>query len=187
MCDKRLGGYARVEKSPGSYEEDEAPTAFEEGIEPQTHWEAIYYIVKAGNLLGYKTYVADPSRSAFETKLGEIATLKDVPPILKSAPEIARVDAIWYRPQPPVVFFEVEDGGTMREALHRLYNAMAFDARFFIVSPMENLAKFEKWVRTAPFKEFEDRYNFRTYTDLFEFYKEAQKFTAMHSRFLRLQ
>jgi len=166
MCDKRLGGYARIEKQVEEHEEEEeGPPVFEEEIEPQNHWEAIYYIVKAGNLLGFKTYVADPSKNAFEKKLGEISTLAEVPPILKSAPEISRVDVIWYKSIPPFFFFEVEDSGTMREALHRLYNAMAFDARFFIVSPIHNRSKFEKWVTTAPFKEFEERYNFRAYSD----------------------
>jgi hypothetical protein len=188
MCDKRLGGYARIEKTPNGDEEEEEEgiPVFEAEIEPQNHWEAIYYIVKAGNLLGFKTYIADSSKIAFEKKLGEIATLTDVPPILKSAPEISRVDAIWYRSTPPFFLFEVEDGGTMREALHRLYNAMAFDARFFVVSPIGNQSKFEKWVTTAPFKEFEERYNFRTYSDLFDFYKEVVKFISMRERFLRL-
>jgi hypothetical protein len=187
MCDKRLGGYARFEKSPEIFEEEEeGPTAFEEEIEPQNHWEAIYYLVKAGNLLGFKTFVADPSRSAFEKKLGEIATLTEVPPILKSAPEISRIDVIWYKSTPPFFLFEVEDGGTMREALHRLYNAIAFDARFFIVSPIHNRRKFEKMLTTAPFKEFEERYNFRTYSELFDFYKEVSKFTSIRERFLRL-
>lgn len=186
MCDKRLGGYARFEKEPEGLEE-EGPTVFEEEEnEPQNHWEAIYYLVKAGNLLGFKTYVADPSRRAFGRKLGETATLTEVPPILKSAPEVSRVDVIWYRSMPPFFLFEVEEGGTMREALHRLYNAMAFDARFFIVSPIRNRNKFEKWVKTAPFKEFEERYDFRTYSELFDFYKEVVKFTSMRERFLRL-
>ena len=132
--------------------------------------------------LGFKTYVADPSKIAFQKKLGEIASLAEVPPILKSTPKISKVDVIWYKPVPPFFFFEIEDGGIMREALHRLYNAMAFDARFFIVRPIYNRSKFGKWVTTAPFKEFEERYNFRTYSDLFDFYKEVVKFTSMRER-----
>ena len=185
MCDKRLGGYARAESSELSIEK-EGPAAFEDGIEPQNHWEAIYFIVKIGNLLGYKTYVADPSRTAFGKKLSEIATLSEVPPILKSASEISKIDAIWYKPTPPFFLFEVEDGGTMREALHRLYNAMAFDARFFVVCPPGNKDKFEKWVTTAPFKEHEERYNFRTYSELFDFYKEAVNYTSLRGKFLKV-
>jgi hypothetical protein len=189
MCDKRLGGYARIEKSEvveEESEEDEGTPLFEEEVEPQGHWEAIYYLVKMGNLLGYKTYVADPSRSAFGKRLGDLATLAAVPPILSTAPEISRVDVIWYKSMPPFFLFEVEDGGTMREALHRLYNAIAFDARFFIISPAHNRDKFEKWATTAPFKEFEERYEFRTYAELFAFYQEVVQFTSMRSRFLRI-
>ncbi len=107
-----------------------------------------------------------------------------MPPILKSSRQMSRIDVIWYRPNTPFYLFEVEDGGNMRDALHRLYNAMAFNAKFFIVSPAHNRDKFETWVRTAPFTEFQDTYNFTTYTELFDFYKEAIKFTTMRERFL---
>jgi hypothetical protein len=199
MCSKRLGGYARIEHASVQIAEEvggdeiddgatqeEGPAVFEQEAEPQTHWEAVYYVVKLGNLLGYSTYVADPSRTAFGKRLGDIATLSEVPAILRSAPEVQRIDAIWYRPKPPLFFFEVEDGGTMRDALHRLYNTMAFDGRFVVVCPLHNRDKFAKWVSTAPFKEYEDRYNFRTYAELFEFYRETDQFTAMSQRFLRV-
>jgi len=184
MCDKRLGGYARPQDIKGNGAVDDDPPVFEEEGKPSNHWEAIHYIVKCGNLLGYKTYVADPSRTAFGKKLSESATLSSIPPILTAAPEIARVDAIWYRPTPPFFLFEVEDGGTMREALHRLYNSMAFDARFLVVCPAQNRDKFNKWVTTAPFKEFENRYEFKTYEELFVFYQATLAFTTHRSRFL---
>jgi hypothetical protein len=194
MCDKRLGGYAKyIGKSSIGITTAESDDIVEEEItnldsdlEPSGHWEAIYYITQIGKLLGYKTYVADPSRVAFGIKLGDIADLNEVPPILETAPEIHRIDAIWYTHKPPFFFFEVEDGGTMREALHRLFNAMAFDARFFVVCPGANHEKFLKWVTTAPFKEFEDRYNFRTYVELFDFYKEVKNYTEFRTKFLRI-
>lgn len=199
MCDKSLGGYAKYESrersvkkthaEPETGPEPEIETeinVIEEESPPQGHWEAIYYLVKTGKLLGYKTYVADPSKIAFDKKLGDIADLTEVPLILQSAPEISRVDVIWYKSTPPFLLFEIEDGGTMREALHRLYNAMAFDARFLIICPPENRAKFDKWVSTAPFREFEDRYNFRTYNELFDFYKQVKTYSSMKTKFLRL-
>jgi len=193
MCDKRLGGYARylgvvtvaetIEEEPGDEKEFILPG---NELEPSGHWEAIYYITQIGKLLGYKTYVADPSREAFGKRLGDIADLSEVPLLLKSAPEIHRIDAIWYTHKPPFFFFEVEDGGTMREALHRLYNTMVFDARFFVICPATNHDKFIKWVTTAPFKEYEDRYNFRTYEELYDFYKEVKNYTEFKAKFLRV-
>jgi len=186
MCDKRLGGYARAEITGPEIKEGEELLVEEDPV-PQNHWEAIFYIVQAGNMLGYKTYVADPSRKAFDKPLSEIASLSQVPPILNNAPNVARIDAIWFRPNRfPMFLFEVEDGGTMRDALHRLFNAMAFEARFMIVSPVENRAKFEKWVSHEPYREFQERYNFRTYKELFDFYKLTKSFTAMRRKFIKL-
>jgi hypothetical protein len=183
MCDKSLGGYARPSKPEKIEGEPEEPELFE-AEEPQTHWEAVYYIVQTGKLLGYKTYVADRNKTVFEKKLGEIADLIDIPSILKSAPEINRIDVIWFKPTPPFFFFEVEDRGTMREALHRLYNSISFDARFFIVSPEKNINKFQKWVKTTPFSEYEDRYNFRTYKDMFDFYNTVSEYIKMRNKYL---
>ncbi|MBI4500039.1 MAG: hypothetical protein HY700_02650 [Gemmatimonadetes bacterium] len=52
--------------------------------------------------------------------------------------------------------------------------------------PAHNRDKFAKWVATAPFKEFQERYEFRTYQELFAFYKTLVEYTAIRSRFLRV-
>ena len=79
----------------------------------------------------------------------------------------ARVDVIWYNEDsPPSLLFEVEDKGTMRDALHRLYQARHLNARFFIVGPVEKRRRFEEWVSTAPYKSSRKLYNFRTFEDI---------------------
>ena len=45
-------------------------------------------------MIGYKTYIADPIREAFGENHGDIADLSEVPPLLRTAPEINRIDAI---------------------------------------------------------------------------------------------
>jgi 5-methylcytosine-specific restriction protein B len=114
MCDKRLGGYAKyIDKSINAPEqeddEDEDIQILDDELEPTGHWEAIYYITLIGKKLGYKTYVADPSRVVFNKKLGEVADLTEVPQIMKSAPEIHRVDAIWYTHKPPFLSIGIEN------------------------------------------------------------------------------
>ncbi|MFX1284718.1 MAG: hypothetical protein ACFFB5_13750 [Promethearchaeota archaeon] len=152
MCDKRLGEYAKFAKDepektldePEPTKEDEESSLSPEEELPQDHCEAIYYIVKIGNLLGYNTYVADPSKTAFNIQLREIATLREVPEKLSSITDIRAIDAIWYKSVPPFFFFEVEHRGNMRDALLRLYNTIIVDARFFIVCPDVNRPKFQK-------------------------------------------
>ncbi|MFX0172060.1 MAG: hypothetical protein ACFE9L_09075 [Candidatus Hodarchaeota archaeon] len=191
MCDKQLGGYARYATDETVIDPDE-PVVEEEALRPeeelpQDHWEAIYYIVKIGNLLGYNTYVADPSKTAFNVQLREIANLREVPDKLQSIPDIRAIDAIWYKSVPPFFFFEVEHGGNMRNALLRLYNTIIVDARFFIVCPESNRPKFQKWVAKQPFQDIKERYNFRNYEELFDFYKTVLNYTKRRERFLTLQ
>ncbi len=197
MCDKRLGGYARYAKDepditldePETTEIDEEASLTPEEEIPQDHWEAIYYIIRIGNLLGYKTYVADPSKTAFSKQLRDLATLRKIPESLQSNTEISRIDAIWHKSVPynPFFFFEVEHGGNMRDALHRLYNTLEFNAKFFIVCPESNRPKFQKYVNTQPFQNIKDRYNFRNYEELFDFYKTALNYATRKERFLTVK
>lgn len=145
-----------------------------------SHVEAEATLIEIGNLLGYETYTADPAKIYKEKRLEEIASSRDVPEILSSTKNVERTDVIWYNEDmPPSYFFEVEQGGTMRDALHRLYQARHLNARFFIVGPEENRQKFEDWVSTAPYNSSRRLYNFKTFEELsrlYGFIKNAENF-----------
>jgi len=131
------------------------------------HVEAEAILLEIGNLLGFETYTADPSKVFEGRRLDEISTLKEIPDILRGTKNIARVDVIWCNEDsPPSCLFEVEDKGTMRDALLRLYQARHLNARFFIVAPEENRRRFEEWISNAPFKSSRKLYNFRTFKDI---------------------
>jgi len=182
MCTRRLGGYARFEK-----EIEELPT-FEERIEVSklSHWDVMGVLIKLGNRLGYKTYVANPSKKYKGQKLGEIAKLPHIPEKFRGIRRIEKVDVIWFADKPPYHLFEVEDKGTMREALHRLYQALGLDAKFFIVSPVQNRPKFEKWINTEPYVNIKEKYHFRSYEDLVKFFEEAETYHKLREGFLEM-
>lgn len=180
MCTKRLGGYARFEKEAG-----EAPK-FEKKIEiPElSHWDVMGILLKLGNRLGYKTYVANPSKKYEGQKLSELAKLQDIPEKFRGIRDMDKVDVIWFADKPPYYFFEVEDKGTMREALHRLYQAVGLEAKFLIVSPVENRSKFEKWINTEPYVNVKEKYQFKSYEDLVKFFEEAEVYYRLREGFL---
>ena len=148
-----------------------------------THWDAIGVIVELGRLLGYDTYVADPSKKYKGKPLREWATSVEIPEQYENIPGIERVDAIWYSIEPPIHLFEVEDGGTMREALLRLYQARIFESKFFVVCPADNRNKFEKYVTTDPFKAIRKKYQFRTYEELLKMYDSVLNYESVRSQF----
>jgi len=146
-------------------EELPEPLVVEKAISDHTEAEAT--LLEIGNLLGFETYTADPSKVFEGRRLDEISTLQEIPDILRGTRNITRVDVIWYNEEsPPSYLFEVEDRGTMRDALHRLYQARHLNARFFIVGPAENRRRFEEWVSTAPYESSRKLYNFRTFQDI---------------------
>ena len=151
-----------------------------EPITVNSHEEAEAALLEIGNLLGYETYTADPAKTFGERKLGGIASSKDVPENLRNAKNVQRTDVIWYKEEmPPSYFFEVEDKGTMRDALHRLYQARHLNVRFYIIGPKENRQKFEEWVSTAPYNSSRKLYNFKTFEELTQLYrliKNAENF-----------
>jgi len=180
MCSKRLGYYARLER-----ETEEAPT-FEEKTEISklSHWDIMGILVLLGNRLGYKTYAANPSKKYKGQKLGDLARLSRVPEKYQGMKDIGKVDVIWWAEKPPFFLFEVEDKGTMREALHRLYQALGLEARFLIVSPVENRAKFDRWINTEPYSGVKEKYQFKSYEELVKFFDGVEIYHKLRESFL---
>jgi len=146
-------------------------TGITEPIDICGHEEAEAILLELGNLLGYETYTADPAKSYKNAKLGEIASSKDVPQILRNTKNVQRIDVIWYKEEmPPSYFFDVDGRRTMRDAIHRLYQARNLNVRFFIIGPKEVREKFEEWVSTAPYNSSRNLYNFRTFEELSRLY-----------------
>jgi len=163
--------------------EEQKELAHIETLKPtvvSSHVEAEAILLEIGNLLGYETYTSDPAKIFENKKLGIIASSEEVPEILRSTKNVERTDVIWYKEDsPPSYFFEVEHGGTMRDALHRLYQARHLNAKFFIVGPEENRQKFEEWVSTSPYNSSRKLYNFKTFEELSKLYdliKSAENF-----------
>ena len=84
----------------------------------------------------------------------------------------------------PICMFEVEDGGTMRDALLRLYNSRGLISRFLVVCPAENKGKFERWVNIDPFKTCKQRYEFRLFDDLRDMYDAVMNYDRARRQFL---
>jgi len=175
MCS--IGRYARPK-------DREISVLEEEEIRVSSHSDAMGVLLELGNMLGYKTYVAHPSKKYKDKELKEIATLKTIPEKFKGIKGIEKVDVIWYAEEKlPHYFFEVEDKGDMKNALHKMYQARDLEAKFFIISPVERYSDFEKNINTEPYKNIRNKYIFKSYEDLQKFFSDVKLYYNSRKKF----
>ena len=141
-----------------------------------------------GKVLGFETWIParDRSKNWDGKPLGTLVTLARFPEIFHVRKEkfVREIDVIWFSGDVPVCCFEVEHTTNVRDGLWRQYQiAPLTNAKFFIVAPEDQRAKFETEVEGDPFKSIRTRYQFRSYNDLVDFYFEANKFAGAKSQF----
>lgn len=170
MCNKRLGGYARVQEA------GEAPIP-EVELEITNHNDAIGVLLNLGKILGYERYTAHPSGKYKDNKLEELANLNNVPHDFRSVKDINRLDVIWYdKHKPPSYLFQVDDKGDMKTALDRLYEARNVNAKLFIVSPIRNKQKLENELERDPHRANKQMYRFLSFEDLAKLFAFAETY-----------
>jgi hypothetical protein len=152
-------------------------------LEPSTalinHSNVQAILLKLGNLLGYDTYVADPSMLSGDEKLGDLASLKQLPQFTYPAiVDTARyIDVIWFNEEFPYCCFEIEHTTDVTKGLLRLYQIRQLEhVRFYIIAPAERLNKFHAEVSKDPFNRFKTRYTFQSYEQLSDFYDLAKRY-----------
>lgn len=154
-----------------------------------SHWDVMGILLELGNLLGYDTYVADPSKRSgvLNQTLGKIAVLKEIPPFTyqRHVDTVKNVDVIWFREEFPAYCFEVEATTGVTLGLLRLYQIRNFtNARFFVVAPANIISKFQTEITKDPFYKIKDRYRFKLYDDLVSFFDKAKIYHRIKETFL---
>lgn len=153
------------------------------------HWDAMAILLDLGNILGYDTYTSDPSRTpkVLGRPLGDIARLVTIPAFTleRHLDTVKNVDVIWFKEEFPSYCFEVEYTTGVTLGLLRLYQIRKFtQAGFFIIAPANILSRFKSETEKDPFYTVKDRYNFRSFDELVEFYEEAKQYHLLRDTFL---
>lgn len=131
-------------------------------------------LTELGNLEGYDTYTADPSKVFENKKLGTIATIRTMPaftyPRLVS---IARyVDVLWFNArQFPERAFEVEYSTNFRNSLVKFTELQDFNTKFYLVAPQSGKGKYQREIERAAFAAIAKRCIFWTFEQLQRLYQ----------------
>ncbi len=177
------------DEPPGEIDTPPTKKIFDIDPEKVSHWDAMAILIELGNMLGYVTYTADPSRKSeiLNKKLDEIALLKEIPPFTykRHLDTVKNVDVIWFKDEFPAYCFEVEHTTGVTMGLLRLYQIRNFtNANFFVIAPSGIISKFQTEISKDPFHKIKKRYAFRSYNELVEFYEEAKRYHDLKDKFI---
>jgi len=163
-----------------------APVPMAEEIVIASHEGAQAALLMLGKLLDFDTYTADPSKEYNGQKLGELATLRDLPGFAgeKAMDSAQRIDVVWVNGEWPECFFEVEQSTGVTSGLHRMFQVIRVDAKFFVVAPEEERRRFQREVDKAPYKEVKQKYRFRSYEELRDMYQACANYRKVKDQFL---
>lgn len=158
-------------------------------IEPSKlkHQDVQGILIELGNSMGYDTYVADPSKSYGEERLGDKATLDKVPDDYvpkRMYEDVRNIDVIWFEDNLPLYLFEVEHTTGVTDGLLRLFQIRKLGSSFlYIIAPSKVETKFNREINKDPFFEIKERYSFRSYEELVEFFEATRAFVNRKSKF----
>jgi hypothetical protein len=159
----------------------------ETGLTISGHEAAQAALLILGKLLNFDTYTADPSKQHDGQKLGDLATLQDLPYFAseKAMDSARKIDVVWVNGEWPECFFEVEQSTGVTPGLHRMYQVIKVDAKFFIIAPEDERKRFEREVDKEPYKQIKQKYRFRSYGELGAMYSAAERFRKTSDQFLK--
>ncbi|WP_131160830.1 hypothetical protein [Aeropyrum pernix] len=156
-----------------------------------SHYEAQYYLLKLGQLIGYATYVAkqDQGKIVNNERLGDVADVSELPQWLGSFPGIRNpedIDVIWLDStgERPVYAFEVSHTTDITKDATALRDLASITERVFIVAPDNRRGEFEKLKKSPQFKPLliEGKLGFISYSELLSLYSRAKSLRELLDR-----
>jgi hypothetical protein len=155
-------------------------------IRVASHEGAQAVLLMLGKLLDFDTYTADPSKEYNGQKLGDLATLRELPDFAgkKAMDSARRIDVVWVNSEWPECFFEIEQSTGVTPGLGRMFQVIKVDAKFFVIAPEDERKRFQREVDKAPYKEVKQKYRFRSYEELRDMYQACANYRKVKDQFL---
>jgi len=156
-------------------------------IKIDTHAGAQFHLLELGNMMGYTTYTPDPSKEHDGKKLGEVATLENIPAFAgeRDLQSARNIDVIWFDfDENPKVCFEVEHTTGISPGLNRLAQLKHLRVKFVIVSSEDMRGKFEKEMDKFPYRTLRESFGFISYDELERLFESAVPFHKLKAKLI---
>jgi len=157
--------YALTEYLDKLPKETEAKTEKEK--KEKIHSKIQWMLIEIGNMNWYDTYTPDINWIFWNKKLGNLTTIKKIPPftyenIIKNS--VKFIDVIWFNERWfPAKLIEVENSTDFRDWFIKMNELQDFRADFLFVAPEKRKNKFDTERQKIAFKNIKERCIFKTY------------------------
>lgn len=168
-------------------EDLDEPIEYEVKSEKIAHREAQMLLLKMGFFLGFDTYCPDRSYEAYGEKLGDYTSLDELPTMFigkELYPFVKQIDVIWFNDGVPEYAFEVEESTGVGNGLNRLNQLTPIAKRLFIIAPIKEYLKFEKYMRGTTFSKEKEKFAFRDYRQLEKYFSLVSQYASLRKSFL---
>lgn len=172
-----LGVYALTARLGSLPTAKEPKTPLDQQQSQHTRFQGM--LIEIGNLEGYETYTADPSKLFENKKLGVISTMSKLPPFTytKIISTARYIDVLWFNPRSfPEHAFEVEYSTNFRNALVKFTEMQDFNTKFYLVAPPEGRRKYSKEIERAAFASIATRCTFWSFDQVWKLYQARLAF-----------
>lgn len=146
-------------------------------------------LIELGNFYKFLTYTSDKN-NAFDGKtLSSIEGLRQIPEFTygKIMKIVRRMDVIWFLAKPKYIFpkyiYEVEHSGDFTNSMLKMFQLKDFDATFVLASWDSKRKMFDDRIDQEPFHEVKNRFIFRPFELISEFYFSAVKHFELEAKY----
>jgi len=146
-------------------------------------------LIELGNFHKFLTYTSDKNKTFDGKSLSSIEGLRRIPEftyggIMKI---VRRMDVIWFLGRPKYVFpkylYEVEHSADFTNSMLKMFQLKDFDATFVLASWDSKRRMFDDRMDQEPFHEVKDKFIFRSFELISEFYFSAVKHFELEAKY----
>jgi hypothetical protein len=146
-------------------------------------------LIELGNYFEYKTYTCDKNKSFDDKKLKDIIDFSPMPKFTyrEITDIISKSDVIWISKNKltfPKYIFEVEASTDFTKSMHKMYQLIDFDARFYLIAPHSKKQIFLSRIEREPFQSVKEKFTFRSFEEVATLYFKSVEQNKLKTKFI---
>lgn len=146
-------------------------------------------LIELGNFFEFKTYTCDINKSFDNKKLKDLIDYSPMPEFTyrEITDIISKSDVIWFSKNKlafPKYIFEVEASTDFTNSMHKMYQLIDFDSRFYLIAPESRKQIFANRVEREPFNSTKNKFTFRSFEEVADLYFKSVEQNELKTKFI---